>query len=87
MMPAAFTTTCSAERLLTSLSTAAVSVTSRIFVSIGAGKLSSDAKPRASTSAPASENAWAIARPMPLVPPVTSTRLPWKLNISYSMYP
>ncbi len=46
-----------------------MSVTSRISVRMEAGDASSEASPTEVTFAPASEKAWAMARPMPLVPP------------------
>src|SRR5215831_9610404 len=62
------------------LHAAACDLTPRATIS--AVVLSSPARPRAQieTAAPASANASAIDRPIPLLPPATTARLPRKFN-------
>ena len=55
------------------------------FVRTNSGRLSFEASPTEITFALASEKDRAMALPIPLVPPVTSTHFPLKSNMSYIM--
>ena len=86
MMPAAFTTISTSDMLpISSFDRGAIGDVKNLRSGWSWQTFDAEAKPTAITLAPASEKAWAIAWPIPLVPPVTSTHFPVKSSMSYIM--
>src|SRR3954453_12683768 len=81
MTPAALTRISRSGMVASSDLTASLSVTSRCSIRIPAGIPGAAGKPAAMTFAPEARNASAIARPMPLVPPVMRAVLLLNWNI------